>query len=382
MSRTALHPAGTAPVKAEFLLSALENLQSQVDDASAEEGTNHAAQKRRQEDDVKDDGTPKKPKLSGSERRKLAKEEKKAQRGSNKGRRWAKVRDEVELCWRFAGSGKCDFGPECVSSRPLVDLYRYLTDSHISRCRLSHDIPAYLEAKPRDIFFPLESMLNNEPPFVSLPSAAKPSDASEQPSVDFPIRCPVFEATGSCRIGLKCRFLGGHARKAEDGTVSLVEDEGKKEVTLTANTELNFVSPTTLKLLRSKKVGIYLPCVLEVCNKTTQFPTPVSDGYLQELKAMVGDLDSKEDGQGVSIESEGVAPGTTPGADGTPSIEGPSSSEPLRHHPVSSASSSIVPPPAPTKWFSDEAAAQADLPDVPFRFSEKKRLHWSDKTCT
>ena len=120
MSLTALYPAGTAPIKAEFLLSALENLRPQVDDASAEEGTNHAAQKRRQEGDTKDDGTPKKPKLSGSERRKLAKEEKKAQRGSNKGRRWAKVRDEVELCWRFAGSGKCDFGSECVSSRPLL----------------------------------------------------------------------------------------------------------------------------------------------------------------------------------------------------------------------------------------------------------------------
>ena len=217
---------------------------------------------------------------------------------------------------------------------------------------------------------------------MSRPNATKGTDASEQPSVDFPIRCPVFEATGSCRIGLKCRFLGGHARKAEDGTVSSVEDKGKKEVTFTANTELNFVSPTTLKLLRTKKVGIYLPYVLEVCNKTTQFPTPVSDGYLQELKAMAGDLDSKEDDHGAPIGTEGVASGSTPDADGTSSIEKPSNSEPLRYHAVSSASSSVVLPPAPTKWPSDEAAAQADLPDVPFRFLEKNRLHWSDKTCT
>ena len=97
-----------------YLLSAPENLRPQIDDASAEEGTNHAAQKRKQETDVKDDVAPKKTKLSGSERRKLTKEEKKAQRGSNKGRRWAKVRDEVDLCWRFAGSGECDFGSQCV----------------------------------------------------------------------------------------------------------------------------------------------------------------------------------------------------------------------------------------------------------------------------
>ena len=128
------------------------------------------------------------------------------------------------------------------------------------RCRRSHDISAYLKAKPRDIFFPSESMLSNEPPFVGLPDTANGiKEESEEPfeseSVDFLTRCPPFETTGSCRIGLKCRFLGGHMRKAEDGTVSLVEDEEKKRATLT--TELNFVSPSTLKLLRTKKVDLY-----------------------------------------------------------------------------------------------------------------------------
>jgi tRNA-dihydrouridine synthase 3 len=89
-------------------------LQPQIDDASAEEGLDLSAIKRKQEGGSNDHNTPKKTKLSGAARRKLTKEEKKAQRGSNKGRRWAKVRDEVDLCWRFAGSGKCDFGSECV----------------------------------------------------------------------------------------------------------------------------------------------------------------------------------------------------------------------------------------------------------------------------
>jgi tRNA-dihydrouridine synthase 3 len=143
----------------------------------------------------------------------------------------------------------------------LAGIIAFLTHSS-QRCRLSHDIPAYLKAKPRDIFFPSESMLSNEPPFVALPSVAKGiEDESEEPfeseSVDFPTRCPLFEMTGFCRIGLKCRFLGGHMRKAEDGTVSLVEDEEKKKATLTANTELNFLSLSTLKLLRAKKVDFY-----------------------------------------------------------------------------------------------------------------------------
>lgn len=105
---------------------------------------------------------------------------------------------------------------------------------------------------------------------MALPSAAKGvEEESEEPIesevVDFPTRCPPFETTGSCRIGLKCRFLGGHMRKDEDGKVSLVEDEEKKRATLTANTELNFVSPLTLKLLRTKKVDLYFPPSYSEC---------------------------------------------------------------------------------------------------------------------
>jgi|SRR6266850_2891223 len=111
-----------------------------------------------------------------------------------------------------------------------------------------------------------------------------------------------------------------------------------------------------------------------------QFPLPVSDGYLQELKAMVGDPDSKREDHGGPMETESVAPVATPDADAALSTNEPSKSQSLRHHPESLASSGIVPP-APTKWSSDEAVAQADLPDVPFRFSEKRRLRWSDKTC-
>jgi hypothetical protein len=107
---------------------------------------------------------------------------------------------------------------------------------------------------------------------------------------------------------------------------------------------------------------------------------PVSDAYLQELKAIVGDPDSKEDDRGGSIETESMVLVVTPGIDAAPSINEPSMSESQRHPPKSSASSSVVPP-VPTKWSSDEAIAQADLPDVPSRFSEKKRLRWSDKTC-
>lgn len=41
---------------------------------------------------------------------KLTKEEKKARQGSNKGRRFGKMRDDLELCWRVANGEGCEFG--------------------------------------------------------------------------------------------------------------------------------------------------------------------------------------------------------------------------------------------------------------------------------
>ena len=38
------------------------------------------------------------------------KEEKKKRSGANKGRRFGKMRDEVELCWKIAIGKDCEFG--------------------------------------------------------------------------------------------------------------------------------------------------------------------------------------------------------------------------------------------------------------------------------
>ncbi|KAH8990766.1 zinc finger dihydrouridine synthase [Lactarius akahatsu] len=342
-SATSLYPAGTAPVKAEYvpLIEARFRLLKPAIYLDSSFQRRKVYNPKSMTLRLKREPTALRRNLSAAERRKLSKEEKKAQRGSNKGRRWAKMRDEVDLCWRFAGSGKCDFGSEC---------------------RLSHDIQAYLDAKPRDIIFPSASMLSNEPPFVSLPgtgTGANGTERSEEPSVDPTSRCPVFEATGACRLGLKCRFLGGHVYKAEDGTVALVEDEDKKAVALIANTELNFVSPATLKLLRAKK-----------------YPTPVSDDYLQELKATA----EEREGKGISTETKIAATiAATPGVGPEPSVES-NISDSVWPHSVSGSLPSVATEAAPTKLSLDESHAQADLPDVPFRFSEKRRLNWLNKT--
>ena len=205
-------------------------------------------------------------------------------------------------------------------------------------------------------------MLSNDPPFVSLPCTE--TERPEESSVGSVTRCPVFEVMGSCRLGLKCRFLGAHVRKAEDGTVALVEDEEKKSLTLAANTEHNSVSPAALKLLRSKKVEFFPQMYLEVCNETPQYPTPVADVYLQELKAAAEEREGKENRLSVSAEGDSTTITANPDVELEESILHSATAEPV-----------------PTKLSPDEVHAQADLPDVPFRFSEKRRLNWSNKTC-
>ena len=77
---------------------------------------------------------------------------------------------------------------------------------------------------------------------------------ASHPSIDWSAHCPVFEQTGECKHGMRCRFLGGHVRKTDEGKLELVVNEEKKAQTILAETELNFVSGETLKQIRTKKV--------------------------------------------------------------------------------------------------------------------------------
>lgn len=57
-----------------------------------------------------------------SNRRKFTKEEKKQRSGANKGRRFGKVRDDLELCWKVAVGKTCEYGEQYVHTQ----CFRYL----------------------------------------------------------------------------------------------------------------------------------------------------------------------------------------------------------------------------------------------------------------
>jgi len=47
---------------------------------------------------------------------KMTKEQKKARQGQNKARKFGKVKDEFDLCWKIANGSICEFGSEWVLS--------------------------------------------------------------------------------------------------------------------------------------------------------------------------------------------------------------------------------------------------------------------------
>ena len=115
--RIALRRIGSSPEFAveppsnRFLLS----LQARdvPDDDAAEGSTSHTNGRPEAGPQVAEEPGKR---LSGAQRKKLAKEERKQKRGANKGRRFQKVRDELELCFRVASGKQCEFGEEYVVS--------------------------------------------------------------------------------------------------------------------------------------------------------------------------------------------------------------------------------------------------------------------------
>ncbi|KAF8241060.1 FMN-linked oxidoreductase [Tricholoma matsutake] len=261
---------------------------------------------------------------SGLSRGRKSKEQKKAHRGQNKGRKFGKVRDELDLCWRVANGTTCEFGAEC---------------------RFTHDIPAYLAAKAQDIRIPNVSEISDTSPFASrFTSVVNPHP--EIPSVDLNTSCPVFTETGECRYGFKCRFLGGHICLDENGKTTLVVDDVKKAHAVVTALEVNFIGPEIQKQLRSRK-----------------YSCPVSDAYLRELREQ-----DEVDGTPKSIPNQNSVI-TSEHEQTNIDVEPKASSDAQLIDIVGKRTSDFLP-----------IKSQVDTPDTPLRFSEKKRLHWSGKT--
>ncbi|KAJ7613631.1 hypothetical protein DFH06DRAFT_1484630 [Mycena polygramma] len=154
-----------------------------------------------------------------------------------------------------------------------------------------------------------------------------------------PTICPVFEETGECRYGYRCRFQSAHIRPTADGLPELVKDEAKMAY-----------AATTSKLLRTK-----------------QYPFPVAAAYLKDVEGFNGSNAKPK-------------PTFNGGGGGAIVISEPEQDQDMDEAPTPA-------PPKPTvdaivEKRTGDAVANVDAPESVVRFREKKRLDWEGKTCT
>ncbi|KAJ7451979.1 zinc finger dihydrouridine synthase [Mycena latifolia] len=330
-------PPGTAQVKPEFLISV--NPTVAPDDDAAEGITSHTRGNGVGSREPQDDAPQ-----SGPTRTKLTKAQKKAQSGMNKGRRFGKVHDELDLCFKIAAGEVCEFG---------------------DKCRNNHDVEGYLAAKPQDLALPQAADVKD----MALPTqGAMEVDSASAPSVAWKTICPVFAETGECRFGFRCRFLGGHVRPASSGTGApeLVKDDEKIARAALASVEANRITGHTLKLLRTKK-----------------YPFPIAAAYTKEIEAADGTGPTKK-----SVPSAGAIVIAEPDQD-MDVDDAPQPSAAAAEKPAPSVPDEPPPPPPLSSDLDADAViahrvggdpAPPDAPDAPPRIAEKKRLDWAGKT--
>ncbi|KAJ3851105.1 zinc finger dihydrouridine synthase [Lentinula lateritia] len=305
-------PDGTAHVKAEYLIS-VDSLTVPDDDA-AEGGQSSRSRNGRDTTEANDGG--------GRNNRKRSKEEKKARQGQNKNRRFAKVRDEQDICFKVAAGTLCEFGADC---------------------KYNHDLQAYLAAKPPDLRMPTMNEL--------LDAGSAVEDAADSQ----PARCPIFEEFGECKYGFKCRYLSAHVQKSssENGgteSLSLVVDDEKKARAAISAKEVNYIGGETQKLLRTKK-----------------YPFPVTDAYLLKLQ----EADRRE--QEIEKERKRLKEEEREKAE-----EGDDTV--VVAEPEQSLDSAAKIQERTAMDVTSAPHADLDTSDVPMRFSEKNRLDWKGKT--
>lgn len=151
---------------------------NQVDDDAAEGSTSGAG------GDTRD-----------NKRRKTGGPEKKKARGQNKNRDLRTAPDTGPKMCRAWELGKCEHDP----------------------CKFSHDWSEYFAAKPRDLSYVKGYTI--EEPFVQYEGVRMGGGEEDTigRAIDLNTTCPVYLDLGYCPFGWKCRFLGGHVKRVDDG---------------------------------------------------------------------------------------------------------------------------------------------------------------------
>lgn len=141
----------------------------------------------------------------------------KQQRGQNKGRKFNNSHDEIKLC------------PERAIGQPC--------SKPVGQCKFEHDLSVYLATKPEDITS----------------------------------TCPVYQTTGHCDAGFRCRWLSGHVTKTDASDPKTWKLHNKSLALRIHGIEIqNDIMPEVKIQLRKK-----------------QYSTPKSETYIQYLDQLL-----------------------------------------------------------------------------------------------
>ncbi|PWN89463.1 FMN-linked oxidoreductase [Acaromyces ingoldii] len=270
---------GVAPIRPEFVL-AKEKVEPAADDDAAESKSNPAAWGVKRENEAREGGDAKKLKGDNNARRGGKRDDRK-ERGQNKGRKFGRIQDSINLCKAVArgGEGKCD--------RPA------------GTCTFSHSLQAYLDEKPEDLYF---APPPSDGPHGSLREVAEDPKreayleenySTAEPFVKWPrgeTICPVHlsakqassSSSGSCPRGWTCRYVAAHSKRSEDGRLELIEgssSSGQDQDERNAPGEVNWPASGLAKALRTKTYQ--LPRTKAVLSLLQRHKENLADGPIE-----------------------------------------------------------------------------------------------------
>ncbi|BGP20657.1 hypothetical protein JCM10213_001097 [Rhodosporidiobolus nylandii] len=332
----------------------------------------------------------KKVKLSGAQKKALAKQRQKEQWEAKKaakaeakkaaaeggegveagGKKKAKGQNKNRKFDHHAGTGEIRLCNALAQGKPCEK----------ENCRNDHDLIAYLATRLPDI------------------RRATPTSPDDLTPVSEAHTCPLFLSLGACPYGFKCRFGDSHMRKVEEGQgfmgsgFELVVDEEKVKQREAERgeglgkkshmAEMNFISTMQIKEVRG--------------GGKTEEKFPLSAAY---LKSIGEPLDTREDGgkggkgkkrgRDGKEKKEEPAPATEPSdpveagkpADiAAPAMEVDASAPAVDASVTASASAAPAETASAKTTDVDAHPSRAFVPDLaPIRASEKKRLDFAGK---
>jgi tRNA-dihydrouridine synthase 3 len=115
----------------------------------------------------------------------------------NKNRQFPVARDRgPKMCRQWELTGICD--------RP-------------QGCKFAHTWEEYFKTKPQDVHYDPIAEFQTTPPFVLGNQVVSAGEDVVGKRLDTTTICPVKRDLGWCPYGMKCRFLGSHLKRVEDG---------------------------------------------------------------------------------------------------------------------------------------------------------------------